>query len=64
MDELIKTVSEKAGINAEQAKTAVNSVMDFIKTKVPGIGDQLKGMLSGGGGAGDMVDSVRKKLGI
>ena len=35
MEELIKTVSEKAGINAEQAKTAVNTVMEFIKNKVP-----------------------------
>lgn len=65
MEELIKTVSEKAGINAEQAKTAVNSVMDFIKNKIPGIGDQLKGMLAGGeGGGGGIVDSIRKKVGI
>ena len=65
MEELIKTVSEKAGINGEQAKNAVNAVMDFIKSKVPGIGDQLKGLLTGGGGgAGDMIDGLRKKIGI
>ena len=62
MDELIKTVSEKAGINAEQAKSAVNSVMEFIKTKVPGLGEQITAALSGGGGG--VVDAVRKKIGI
>jgi len=64
MDDLIKTVSEKAGINAEQAKNAVNAVMEFIKNKVPGIGDQLKNLISGGGNPGDMLGDLRKKIGI
>ena len=64
MDDLIKTVSEKAGITAEQAKTAVNTVVEFAQKKLPGIGDQLKGMLSGGGGAGDMLGDLRKKVGL
>lgn len=65
MEDLIKTVSEKAGINADQARTAVNSVMEFIKNKIPGIGDQLKGMMSGeGGGPAGIVESIRKKVGI
>jgi nucleoid DNA-binding protein len=63
VDELIKTVSEKAGINAEQAKSAVASVMEFIKTKMPGIGEQITAALAGGGGGG-VVDAVRKKIGI
>jgi hypothetical protein len=49
VDELIKRVSEKAGINADQAKTAVMSVLDFIQEKVPGIGDKIKGLIEGGG---------------
>jgi hypothetical protein len=64
VEELIKTVSEKAGISGEQAKNAVNAVMDFIKNKVPGLGDQLKGMLTGGGDGGSVVDNLRKKIGI
>lgn len=64
MDELIKTVTEKAGINPEQAKNAVNTVMEFIKNKIPGIGEKLQGLFTAGGGAGDVVESVRKKLGI
>jgi hypothetical protein len=69
VDELIKKVSEKAGINTDQAKNAVNAVFEFIKSKVPGIGEKLQGMVSGGegggsGGVGDVLDDVRKKFGI
>jgi hypothetical protein len=66
VDELIKTVSEKAGINTDQAKTAVMSVIDFVKTKAPVVGDQLKGLLSGEGGSSfsDAVDVIRKKVGV
>jgi hypothetical protein len=65
VEDLIKTVSEKAGISGDQAKNAVNAVMDFIKNKIPGIGEQLKGMLAGGGeGGGGVVDAIRKKVGI
>jgi len=64
VEELIQKVSEKAGITGEQAKSAVNTVMDFIKNKVPGIGDKIKDMIAGGGGDGGMVDNIRKKMGI
>jgi len=64
VDELIQKVTEKAGINAEQAKNAVNSVIEFLKVKVPGIGDQISAMLSGGGGGGGIIDSVKSKLGL
>lgn len=49
MEELIKTVTEKAGINPDQAKKAVESVLDFVKAKLPMLGDQLKGLIEGGG---------------
>lgn len=66
VDELINKVSEKAGINPEQAKSAINTVLEFIKTKMPGVGDQVAGMLSGGGGGGlaDSVGDLRKKFGV
>lgn len=69
MDELIKTVSEKAGITADQAKNAVTSVIEFVKTKAPMIGEQLKGFLAGGGGGeggglAGAADAVKKKLGL
>jgi hypothetical protein len=35
MEELIRRVSEKAGISEEQARTAVETVADFAREKVP-----------------------------
>ena len=68
MDELIKTVSEKAGINADQAKTAVNCVMDFVKGKLPMIGEQVQGLLNGGGEGSsplaNAADALKKKFGF
>lgn len=65
MEELVKKVTEKAGINPEQAKNAVSTVLEFIKAKLPGLGDQITGALSGGGGGvGDVVGNLRGKLGI
>lgn len=68
MDELIKTVSEKAGINPEQAKTAVNCLMEFVKGKLPMIGEQVQGLLSGSGESGNPLanaaDALKKKFGF
>ena len=60
MDELIKTVSERAGINPEQARNAVNAVIDFVKAKAPMVGDHLKGLIGGEGGnpLGDVVGKL------
>jgi hypothetical protein len=67
VDELIKTVSEKAGINPEQARAAVTSVVEFVKAKAPVVGEHLQVLLNGGAGGGslaDAADALRKKLGI
>ncbi len=68
MDELIKSVAEKASISAEQAKVAVNSVVEFVKVKLPVIGDQLQGLLSGGGDGGNPLagaaEALKKKFGF
>jgi uncharacterized protein (DUF2267 family) len=61
MDELIKLVAQKAGITTEQAKTAVTTVMGFLKDKLPApIAGQLEAALSGkmpdlGQGLGGML---------
>jgi nucleoid DNA-binding protein len=53
MDELIKLVSKKAGISDTQAKTAVETVMKFLKDKLPApLDSQIESILSGG----DMPD--------
>lgn len=65
MEELIKSVTEKAGISGDQAKTAVSAVLEFLKTKLPGIGGQLEGLLGGGeGGLGGAADALKKKFGF
>lgn len=56
MDELIKMVSNKAGISEAQAKQAVETVLGFLKDKLPPpvasqIDAALKGDLGGMGGA-------------
>jgi hypothetical protein len=50
LDELIKLVSQKAGISEEQAKLAVAQVVAFLKKQLPApIAAQIDGVLSGGG---------------
>jgi len=68
VDELIKTVSEKAGINPEQAKSAVSSVVEFIKGKLPLVGEQVQGLIAGNGEGGSPLtsaaDALKKKFGF
>ncbi len=50
MDELVKLVSQKAGISPDQARTAVQTVLDFLKQKLPApVAAQIDGVLSGKG---------------
>ena len=52
MEELIKQVTERAGISEEQARSAVNTVIGYLKTNLPaGLAGPLDSVL-GGGGAG------------
>jgi hypothetical protein len=66
MDELIKLVTDKVGISEAQARQAIETVMNFLKDKLP-IADQLddllKGVLGSGGGAlGSIVSTVTDVL--
>jgi uncharacterized protein (DUF2267 family) len=48
MEELIKSISEKAGINADQSKTALSAVLGALKDKMPSsLGSQLENLLAG-----------------
>lgn len=68
MEDLIKLVTEKTGISPEQAKTAVETVMGFVKEKLPsGISEQVEGLMSGkdvSGGLADLAGSLKQKLGL
>jgi hypothetical protein len=48
MDELIKQVAAKANISGDQAKQAIDTVLAFLKDKLPApLAEQVKGVLSG-----------------
>lgn len=52
MQEIIQLVADKTGIPPETAKIAVETVVGFLKTKLPPpIAAQLDGLISGGGAA-------------
>ena len=54
MDEIIKQVAERAGIGEEQARTAVTTVLGFLKERLPApIAGHLDGVLGGADGGGD-----------
>jgi uncharacterized protein (DUF2267 family) len=62
MDELIKLVTQKVGIPEAQAKQAVETVMGFLKDKLPEpIANQVEAVL--GGGEIPDVGDLGKKLG-
>ena len=59
MDELVKLISERTGIPAEQARTAVETVLGYLKEKLPApIAGQIDGVL-----AGSAVSDAVKGLG-
>jgi hypothetical protein len=65
MEQIINLVKEKTGISEEQAKTAVDTVVNFLKEKMPaGIGNQVESFVKGGGSSmGDMAGGMKDKLG-
>jgi hypothetical protein len=57
MDELIKLVAGKVGISAEQAEQAVQTVLGFLKDKLPEpIAGQLENIVGGGSGEAGGLD--------
>ena len=65
MDELIKQVTAKAGISEDQARTAVSTVLDFVKKRLPApIAGQIENAMSGeGGGIGGTLGDMASKAG-
>ena len=49
MDQLINTLTQKTGLSEDKARVAVDTVVNFLKSKLPGsVGGQLDNALSGG----------------
>ena len=55
MNELVELVAQKTGLSEEMAKVAVDTVLDFLKDKLPGpAAAQLDALLEGGDVSGLM----------
>lgn len=65
MENLIKQVSEKAGISEAQAKTAVDTVVLFLKDKIPaGVRPMVDSFIKNElGDAGEISDEMKEKIG-
>ncbi len=65
MDELIKQVSERAGISEAQAGTAVNTVVGFLKERLPApLAGQVDTVLNSSAGAiGTGIDAISDRAG-
>ncbi len=62
MEELIKMVTQKVGISETQAKSAIETVVSFLKDKMPGgIGNQVESFVKGGPTA-NVADSIKDKV--
>jgi len=63
MEELVKLVSQKTGLPADKAKVAVDTVVNFLKQKLPApIASQIDAVLSGSG-PDDLVKGLGGLLG-
>jgi hypothetical protein len=68
MEELVKLVSQKTGLPQDKAKVAVDTVINFLKEKLPPtIAGQLDTVLKGGSlpedltkGLGDLLGGKKK----
>ena len=64
MDRLIKMVQERANVDEGQAQTAIDTVVGFLKDRLPDpIAGQIDGVMSGSGEAGSPMDKVGSILG-
>ncbi|HUG47677.1 MAG TPA: hypothetical protein VMP67_04625 [Candidatus Limnocylindria bacterium] len=53
MDEIIKQIQQRTGISEEQARGAADTVIGFLKDRLPApIAGQIDGILGGGGEGG------------
>lgn len=61
MDELVKLVAQKTGLPEAQAKAAAETVIKYLKDKLPApLAGQIDGVLAGGaaGTANDLLKNV------
>jgi hypothetical protein len=60
MDDLVKLVAKKTGLPEDQARTAVKTVIDYLKERLPApIGGQLDALLDSGQAASTVEGLVK-----
>jgi uncharacterized protein (DUF2267 family) len=60
MDEIINQVAQRTGLAPDKARTAVDTVIGFLKTRLPApIASQLDNTLSGSGGTAEMAEAAK-----
>jgi uncharacterized protein (DUF2267 family) len=61
---IVQLIQEKAGISEQQAQTALDTVVGFLKEKLPEpLGSQFNAVLGGNAGGGDQLGSMLGSLG-
>lgn len=65
MDQIVKLIQERTGIGEEQARTAAETVVEFLKDRLPApIAGQIDNVISGSGsGEGSPMDRVGSMFG-
>ncbi|MGI9108123.1 MAG: hypothetical protein ACR2G4_17985 [Pyrinomonadaceae bacterium] len=65
MEELIKQVTERTGITETQARTAIDTVLGYMRDKLPAtVSGSIDQVIGGGANvAGDLADSAHNVLG-
>lgn len=64
MDELVKQVVAKTGISEDQARSAVTTVLEFVKGRLPApIAGQIDNALGSEGGVGGSLGDLASKVG-
>ena len=64
MSELVSQIAQRTGISEDKARQAAEVAINFFKSKLPGVGGQLDGVLHGGAsGTGAVGEKVQEGLG-
>ncbi|HEX8396707.1 MAG TPA: hypothetical protein VGB02_02415 [Pyrinomonadaceae bacterium] len=65
LDELVNRVAERTGLSQEQARTAAETVIGFLKERLPAsVGGALDGAVQGGeNSSSGMMDQAQGMLG-
>jgi hypothetical protein len=62
--QLIEQITQRVGISPDKAQTAVETVLGYLKERLPGpVGSQLDNVVSGQEGAGSGFSQAAQNLG-